>query len=66
MVYCDASKMSLGGVLMHTSQVLAYAYEKLKVHERHYLFGSRYEVFSDHKSLKYLFDQNELNTRHMR
>ena len=23
---------------------------------RHYLFGSRFEVFSDHKSLKYLFD----------
>ena len=23
---------------------------------RHYLFGSRFKVFSDHKSLKYLFD----------
>ena len=28
---------------------------------RHYLYGSRFEVFSDHKSLKYLFDQKELN-----
>nr|KYP73743.1 Retrovirus-related Pol polyprotein from transposon 17.6 [Cajanus cajan] len=33
---------------------------------RHYLFGSRFEVFSDHKSLKYLFDQKELNTRQKR
>lgn len=30
---------------------------------RHYLSGSRFEVFSDHKSLKYLFNQNELNMR---
>ena len=33
---------------------------------RHYLFGSRFEVFSDHKSLKYLFDQKELNARQRR
>ena len=75
-VYCDASLMGLGGVLMQNGQVVAYASRKLKVHERnypthdleldavvfvlkilrHYLFGSRFEVFSDHKSLKYLFD----------
>ena len=30
---------------------------------RHYLYGTRFEVFSDHKSLKYLFDQKELNMR---
>ena len=28
---------------------------------RHYLYGIWFEVFSDHKSLKYLFDQKELN-----
>ena len=28
---------------------------------RHYLFGSKFEVFSDHKNLKYLFSQKELN-----
>ncbi|GAU23275.1 hypothetical protein TSUD_281700 [Trifolium subterraneum] len=37
----------------------------LKV-RRHYLYGSRFEVFSDHKSLKYLFDQKELNMRQQR
>ncbi|PNY01683.1 retrotransposon-related protein [Trifolium pratense] len=85
-VYCDASLMGLGGVLMQNGQVVAYASRQLKVHEknypthdlelaavvfvlkiwRHYLYGSRFEVFSDHKSLKYLFDQKELNMRQRR
>jgi hypothetical protein len=33
---------------------------------RHYLYGARFEVFSEHKSLKYLFDQKELNMRQSR
>lgn len=33
---------------------------------RHYLYGCSFEVFSVHKSLKYLFDQKELNIRHRR
>jgi len=33
---------------------------------RHYLYASMFEVFSDHKSLKYLFDQKELNMRQRR
>jgi hypothetical protein len=85
-VYCDASLMGIGGVLMQDGKVVAYASRQLKVHEknypthdlelaavvfvlkvwRHYLFGSRFEVFSDHKSLKYLFDQKELNMRQRR
>ncbi|GAU48856.1 hypothetical protein TSUD_288630 [Trifolium subterraneum] len=85
-VYCDASKLGLGGVLMQKGNVVAYASRQLKVHERnypthdlelaavvfalkvwrHYLYGSRFEVFSDHKSLKYLFDQKELNMRQRR
>jgi hypothetical protein len=33
---------------------------------RHYLYGAKFEVFIDHKSLKYLFDQKELNMRQRR
>ncbi|XLS75404.1 hypothetical protein HN51_032269, partial [Arachis hypogaea] len=33
---------------------------------RHYLYGVKFQVFSDHKSLKYLFDQKELNMRQRR
>ena len=28
---------------------------------RHYLYGSRVQIFTDHKSLKYLMTQKELN-----
>ena len=85
-VYCDASNMGLGGVLIQNGQVVAYTSRQLRVQERnypthdlelaavvfvlkiwrHYLFGSIFEVFSDHKSLKYLFDHKELNIRHRR
>lgn len=85
-VYCDALKMGLSGVLMPNGQVMAYVSRQLKVHERnysmhnlelevvefvfkfwrHYLFGSRFEVFSDHKSLNYLFDRKDINMRQMR
>ena len=33
---------------------------------RHHLYEIRFEVFSDYRSLKYLFDQKELNIRHRR
>jgi len=33
---------------------------------RHYLYGTTFQVFSDHKSLRYLFDQKELNMRQRR
>jgi len=85
-VYCDASRLGLGGVLMQDRKVVAYASRKLRIYERnypthdleladvvfvlkiwrHYLYGSRFEVFSDHKSLKYFFDQMELNMRQRR
>ena len=85
-VFCDASKMGLGCVLMQNRRVVAYASRQLRKHEenypthdlelaaivfalkiwRHYLYGAKFEVFSDHKSLKYLFDQKELNMRQRR
>ena len=33
---------------------------------RHFLFGETYEILTDHKSLKYLFSQKELNMRQRR
>ena len=32
----------------------------------HYLYGEQFEVFSDHKSLKYIFIQRDLNMRQRR
>jgi hypothetical protein len=33
---------------------------------RHYLMGNRCEIYTDHKSLKYIFSQKELNMRKRR
>ena len=33
---------------------------------RHYLYGSQVQIFTDHKSLKYLISQKELNMRQRR
>ena len=30
---------------------------------RHYLYGEEFEVYSDHKNLKYIFMQRDLNMR---
>lgn len=30
---------------------------------RHYLYGEKFEVFTDHKSLRYIFTQMEMNMR---
>jgi hypothetical protein len=33
---------------------------------RHYLYGEKCEIYTDHKSLKYFFSQKELNMRQRR
>ncbi|KAK1681178.1 hypothetical protein QYE76_042026 [Lolium multiflorum] len=85
-VYCDASKIGLGCVLMQEDNVISYLSRQLKQHEqnypthdldlaavvlalkvlRHYLMSNRCENYSDHKSLKYIFTQKELNMRQRR
>ena len=35
-IYCDASKIGLGAVLMQNGRVIAYASRQLKIHEKNY------------------------------
>jgi len=85
-VYCDASRVGLGCVLMQHGHVIAYASRQLKKHEqnypthdlemaavvfalkiwRHHLYGETCEIYTDHKSLKYIFQQKDLNLRQRR
>ncbi|WVZ76161.1 hypothetical protein U9M48_024158 [Paspalum notatum var. saurae] len=67
-VYCDASGSGLGCVLMQEGRVIAYASCQLRKHEkwRHYLLGYTCHIYTDHKSLKYIFTQPELNMRQRR
>ncbi|GJR25620.1 putative reverse transcriptase domain-containing protein [Tanacetum coccineum] len=62
-VYCDASHKGLGAVLMQREKVIAYASRQLK---RHYLYGTKCVVFTNHKSLQHILDQKELNMRQRR
>lgn len=74
-MYCDASRIGLGCILMQHGKVVAYASWQLKKHEqnyanhdleiaalvfalkiwKHYLYGGTCEIYTDHKSLKYIF-----------
>jgi hypothetical protein len=85
-VYCDASDMDIGVVLMQDGHIIAYASRQLQRHEehypthdlellavvlalkvwRHYLLGNLVHIYTDHKSLKYLFAQPDLNMRQRR
>nr|GEZ43148.1 putative reverse transcriptase domain-containing protein [Tanacetum cinerariifolium] len=53
-VYCDASKQGLGAVVF-----------ALKIWI-HYLFRTKSVIYTDHKSLQYIFDHKELNMRQRR
>ncbi|KAA3469742.1 DNA/RNA polymerases superfamily protein [Gossypium australe] len=71
----DVSLNGFGCVLMQEGKVIAYASRQLKPHEKnylihdleleaiHYLFGEKCHIFTDHKSLKYLMTQKDLNLR---
>lgn len=85
-IYCDASKVGLGAVLMREGKVIAYASRQLKIHEknypthdlelaavvftlkiwRYYLYRVHCQIYTNHKSLKYIFTQKELNMRQRR
>ncbi|GJX27393.1 putative reverse transcriptase domain-containing protein [Tanacetum coccineum] len=52
-VYCDASNLGLGCVLMQRGK-------------RHYLYGAKSFIYTDHKSLQHIFDQKELNMHQQR
>jgi hypothetical protein len=82
-VYCDASGMGLGGVLIQEGRVISYSLRQLRRHEEHYpthdleltvvvmtlrtwhhyLLGNVVHIYTDHKSLKYIFTQLDLNMR---
>nr|GEY32334.1 hypothetical protein [Tanacetum cinerariifolium] len=55
-VYCDASGIGLGCVLMQRG-VVVFA---LNIW-RHYLYGTKSVIYTDHKSLRHIFSQKELN-----
>ena len=48
----------------HDMELVAVAFA-LKI-GRHYLYGEQFEMYSDHKSLKYIFTQQDLNMRQPR
>ncbi|GJV22833.1 putative reverse transcriptase domain-containing protein [Tanacetum coccineum] len=58
MGYCDASLKGYEVVLMQREKVIALW--------RHYLYGTKCVVFTDHKSLQYILNQRELNLRQQR
>ncbi|KAA0066897.1 pol protein [Cucumis melo var. makuwa] len=58
-IYSDACKKELGYVLM---QQVVFALNLW----RHYLYGEKIQIFTDHKSLKYFLTQKELNMRQRR
>ncbi|WMV25252.1 hypothetical protein MTR67_018637 [Solanum verrucosum] len=56
-VYCDASRIGLRCVLMQNGNSMPIPQGKL----RHYLYVVPVDVFTDHKSLQYVFNHKDLN-----
>jgi hypothetical protein len=79
-IYCDASDTGLGGVLIQEGQVILRRYEEhYPTHDlelatvvmalqtwHHYLLRNVVHIYTDHKSLKYIFTQPDLNIRQRR
>nr|GEW89366.1 putative reverse transcriptase domain-containing protein [Tanacetum cinerariifolium] len=59
-VYCDASSPGLGCVLMQRGKLIEYA------SRRHYLYGTKSVIYTDHKILQHIFNQKEINMRQHR
>ena len=70
--------MQNGNVIAYASQELKPLEQKYPTHDlelvtgvialtkwRHYLYGVIFEMYTDNKSLKYLFSQKELNFKHV-
>ena len=71
--------MQHGKVIAYASRQLKPHEQKYPIHDMelaaivfalkiwiHYLYGEKYEIYTDHKSLKYIFTQKELNMRQRR
>ena len=71
--------MQHGNVIAYASRQLKPHEQKYPTHDlelaaivfalkiwRHYLYGEKCEIYTDHKSLKYIFTQKELNMRQRR
>ena len=69
--------MQKGRVVAYSSRQLKVHEKNYPIHDlelaavvhalktwRHYLYGQKCDVYTDHKSLKYIFTQSELNIRH--
>ncbi|GKA63590.1 putative reverse transcriptase domain-containing protein [Tanacetum coccineum] len=62
-VYCDASRIGLDCVLMQrVGGAVVFA---LKIW-RHYLYGTKSVIYTDHKRLQHIFSPKELNMRQRR
>jgi hypothetical protein len=68
--------MQEGGVVAYSSRQLKIHEKHFPTHDlelaavvhalktwRHYLYGRKFDIYTDHKSLKYKFTQSELNMR---